>query len=152
MISINWQTKVISIPQSYLTLISGVLYSLDTEQFRLDLKDLEDSEEGIPYLDTHRHVTETTIAGTTYARFIEIINGYSITFENGQYAVRLDGSNNNFFDIEAGILNVNNVQVIPTNSAGLIKVETGTGLSPEEQQQLADALKLPEYIALKNNI
>jgi hypothetical protein len=141
-LSIDWATKVISIPKTDLTLIQGTLYELNTNEFRLWLKDIEDSEEGMPYEDTHRHNTEVTVAGVTYARVIEIINGYSITFEDGQYSVRLVGSNNNIWDIQNGILNQNQVQVIPTNSAGLIVSETGTsGLTPEESAQL---LALPD--------
>ena len=137
-ISIAWGTKVINVPKSYLTNISGTLYELDTEQFRLDLKDLEDSEEGMAHLDTHRHNTEVTIAGVTYARTIEIINGYSITFEDGYYSVRLVGSNNNIFDIQSGILNQNLVQVIPTNSAGLIVHTSGSGVTAQDKLDIAD--------------
>jgi hypothetical protein len=90
----------------------------------------------MPFADTHRHNTQVTIAGITYARTIEIINGYSITFEDGQYSVRLAGSNNNFFDVENGILNQNQVQVIANNSAGLQIVSTGSGLSTEEHDKL----------------
>lgn len=39
---------------------------------------------------------------------------------------QLEGSNNNIWDVENGILNQNQVQVIPTNSAGLI-VGSGGG-------------------------
>jgi len=133
-ISVDWGTKVISIPQSYLTNITGTLYELDTNQCRKDLKSLEDDDEGIAFDDTHRHNTEVTVAGITYSRTIEIINGYSITFEEGQYSVRLAGSNNNFFDIENGILNQNQVQVIAGNSAGL--VSAGTALTQEESEWL----------------
>ena len=121
---------VISIPQADLTLITGTLYELDTEAFRLDLKDLEDAAQGIVFQDTHRHNTEVTIVGTTYARFIEILNAsnssnvdlYQIQFTpDAQYSVRLAGSNNNFFDVENLILAQNQVQVIGQNSAGLIR-------------------------------
>lgn len=136
-ISIDWGNSIIYIPQSYLANISGTLYELDTEQFRLDLKALEDDEEGMAFPDTHIHNTEVTVAGVTYARFIQIIAPYSLTFEDGQYSVRLSGSNNNFFDVENGILNQNQVQIIPGNSAGLIKVESGiSGLTQEESNQL----------------
>jgi len=142
-ISIEWGTRIISVPQSYLTLISGTLYELDTDQFRLDLKDLEDDVEGMPFPDTHNHNTEVSVAGITYARVIEIINGYSITFEDGQYTVRLSGSNNNFFDVENGILNQNQVQIISTNSAGLQTVETGvSGLTPSESVWLSEIWKI----------
>lgn len=137
-VTIDWDNQVIQVPKSYLTLISGTLYELDTDTFRLDLKDLEDSETGMPFPDTHLHNTEVTVAGVTYARTIEIINGYSVEFEDGQYSVRLVGSNNNIFDVENGILSQNQVQVIPTNSAGYIVVETGvSGLTGEESGWLS---------------
>ena len=141
-ITITWGTKIINVPQADLTNISGTLYELDTDAFRLALKDLEDGEEGMAFPDTHRHNTEVTVAGVTYARVIEIINGYSITFEDGQYSVRLVGSNNNFFDVENGILNQNQVQIIPGNSAGLIVKSIGSGLSTEEQTKLDELYKL----------
>lgn len=137
-ISIEWGTRIITIPKSYLTLVSGTLYELDTNQFRKDLKALEDDEEGMPFPDTHKHNTEVTVAGVTYARFIEIINGYSITFEDGNYSVRLSGSNNNIFDVENGILNQNNVQIISQNSAGLQVVTQGSGVTAQDKLDIAD--------------
>ncbi len=148
-ISIDWANGVINVPKSYLTLIGGTLYELDTNQFRLDLKDLEDGEEGMMFPDTHTHNAPVTVAGVTYARTIEIINGYSVTFEDGQYSVRLVGSNNNIFDIENGILNQNQVQVIPTNSAGYIVVPVGSGLSTEEHDKLMEALTTNEFFGLR---
>lgn len=144
-ISVNWSTKVISVPQSYLTLVSGSVYELDTNQFRLDLKSLEDDEVGIPHLDTHRHNTEVTLAGATYSRFFEIINGYTITFEDGMYAVNLVGSNNNISDVA----NVNQVSIRSQNSAGLITVSSGSGLSTDEHDQLMKALTVAKFIGLK---
>jgi len=120
-LSLDPATKVITIPQADLNLISGDLYELDTDQFRKDVMDLLASENYIWMEDAYTHNTEVTVAGETYARTIEFINGYSITFENNTYSVILRGSNNNIFDVEAGILNPSgNVTVIPTNSAGLI--------------------------------
>jgi len=148
-VTIDWGNKIIEIPKDYLTVIAGTLYELDTDQLRLDLKSLEDSEEGMMFEDTHRHNTSVTVAGVTYARFIEIINGYSITFEDGQYTVRLVGSNNNFFDVENGILNQNQVQVIAGNSAGLVVISSGSGLSTAEHDQLMAALTLNKFLALK---
>lgn len=135
-ISVDWATKVISIPQADLTLISGTIYELDSDWLRLQLKDLEDDEVGMPYLDTHRHNTTVIISGVTFARTIEIINGYSITFEDGQYTVIIKGSNNNYHDVAGGILNQNQVQIIPSNSAGYIVVSVGSGLSTQEHDHL----------------
>ena len=140
-ISVDWATKVITVPQADCTLITGTLYELDTDVFRLALKDLEDDVEGIPFLDTHRHNTEVTVAGTTFARAIEIINGYSVEFTpDSQWTVRLVGSNNNIFDVENGILAQNQVQVIPTNAAGLIVTEAAAA---------GDGLTVGQFLALK---
>jgi hypothetical protein len=38
MVSIAWESGVISIPKTDLTLISGTIYELDTEWFREELK------------------------------------------------------------------------------------------------------------------
>lgn len=164
-ISVDWMTKVITVPQSYCTLVSGTLYELDTNQFRLDLKDLEDGEEGMIFLETHRHNTTVTVAGTTFARTIEIINGYSVVFTpSSAWSVRLAGSNNNIFDVQNGILVQNQVQVIPTNSAGLI---VGAGANPDDVavavwgkpdteggagsmgERLRKALSLAKFLGLK---
>jgi hypothetical protein len=137
-ISVNWDTKVITVPQADLTFISGTLYEMDTDVFRLALKNLEDDVEGMPFLDTHQHNTQVTVAGTTFARTLEIINGYTVQFTpDAQWTVRLVGSNNNIFDVENGILVQNQVQVIPTNSAGLI---VGEGGSAPTAAQVADAV------------
>jgi hypothetical protein len=137
-ISIDLNTYVISIPKTDLTLVSGTLYSLDTDAFRLELKSWEDSEVGITQPDTHKHNTEVTIAGITYARTVEILAPYSVEFEDGQYSVRLDGSNNNIWDIQNGILVQNQVQVIPTNSAGLQIVTQGSGVTEQDKLDIAD--------------
>ena len=140
MIFMDWKNKVINVPKSYLTNISGTLYEMDTEAFRRDLLAIESSDEGMAYERTHLHNTETTVAGTTYARSISIINGYSITFEDDFYTVRLTGSNNNFFDVASGVLNQNRVQVIPQNSAGLIKVVSGSGVTEQDKQDIVNAI------------
>ena len=145
MASVDWPTGVISVPQSDLTLISGSLYELDTDAFRLELRSLEDDSEGMPWPRTHRHNTEVTVAGTTFARTIEIINGYSVTFEDtgSDYTVRLAGSNNNIFDAENGVLNSTpGVTVIGQNSAGLITVSSGSGLSPTQNNWLNDIFRM----------
>jgi len=145
-ISIEWSTKIINVPKSYLTLVGGTLYEMDTNQFRLDLKALEASVYGIPNLKTHNHNTSVTVAGITYARTIEIVSGYSVKFEDGQYTIRLTGSNNNIFDVENGILYQNQVQIIPTNAAGLITVVSGSGVTEQDKLDIADRI-LDELIA-----
>jgi hypothetical protein len=140
MITIDWGTKVINVPQSFLTPISGVLYELDVNAFRLALKDLEDSAEGMPYPDTHRHNTELVLSGTTYARSVEIINGYTVAFEDvgSHYTVRCVGANHNIADV----LLYNDVNLIIGNSAGLQIVTSGSGLSIEQDAILQALAKI----------
>lgn len=113
-------TNIINVELSDLTLVSGTLYTFDTNSFRLTLKDIEDNELGQAFPATHNHNTEVVVAGTTFARSIEILPPYSVQFPDQQISVQLIGSNNNIFDVESGILVQNQAQVIPSNSAGLI--------------------------------
>ena len=134
-VTINWVTKVITIEKDYLTPTAKPnIFDLDTNVFRLDLKSLEASEDGMSYLDTHQHNTEVPLGGIIYARVIEIINGYTITFENGFYGVNLLGSNNNIADV----LNLNYVSIRTNNAAGLIVVQTGSGVTEQDKLDIAD--------------
>jgi hypothetical protein len=137
-ISVNWSTKIITVPKADTTLVqaSPEIRGLDIDTFRLALKDLEDGE-GMPFLDTHSHNTAVTVGGVTLARVVQVINGYTITFEDGQYAVNLTGANSNISDVA----NVNQVSIRSANSAGLVQVTSSSGLSASEQQQLADIEK-----------
>lgn len=119
-ISIDWGTKVIFVPKSDTTLIQSSpseIRQLDLNTFRLAIKELESGDVGVLYLPTHNHYTTISVGGVTLARVIEIINGYSVTFEDGTYAVNLVGANSNVGDK----VNVNQVSVRSSNSAGLIQ-------------------------------
>jgi len=144
-ITVDWPNKLIQIPRADLTLISGTLYELDTDWFRLQLRALEDDEEGMVWPRTHDHVAGYTVAGVTYAQKVEIINGYKIEFENGVYSVRLAGSNNNIFDVESGVLVQNQVQVIANNSAGLV-----VALAANDVWSDRRALTVSKFLKLKD--
>jgi len=133
-VSIDWGTKIISIPKSYLTFISGVGYTLDLNQFRLDLKTLEDDEDGIMFPDTHMHNPETTLSGTTFARQFILINGYTVTFEDGQYYVEAKNANSNLADV----LNYNKVSLRSFNSGGLIVSVQGSGVTAQDKVDIAN--------------
>lgn len=146
--TVNWQTQVVTIPQGDLTFVSGTLYTGATNDLRILIKEEEASEAGIVFPDISRHNTEVgPIAGATYARTIEIINGYSLTFSpDSAWSVQLEGSNNNMWDVGGGILNQNQVQVIPTNSAGLIVKETLSAITEQDKEDIA-ALVPEELVA-----
>ena len=146
-ITIDEATQVISVDQADLTFVSGSLYDFDTNAYRLAVGALLDDERYIWMDPAFTHNTEVTVAGSTLARAIVQKNGYSLTFENVAMSVRYTGSNNNLFDVENGILNPSgNVTVIGQNSAGLITVTSGSGLSAGEQAQLDSIDRLTKLI------
>lgn len=117
-ITINWTTRVIDVPKVDTSLVQSSpteIRQLDLNAFRLELKSLEASSQGIPFLDTHGHTAPVTVGGVELARTVEIINGYTVTFEDGQYGVNLVGANSNVADVT----NVNQVSIRSQNSAGL---------------------------------
>lgn len=118
-ISIDWPTKVIFVPKAYTSLVTlgpPEVRSLDINAFRLDLKAIEASSEGMGFSKTNDHNTEVILSGVTYARIVEIVNGYTITFEDGAYSVQLVGANSNIVDVT----NFNTVRPLAANSAGLV--------------------------------
>jgi hypothetical protein len=138
--TIAWLTKVITVPQSFLTFVSAGKYSLDVNLFRNALKDIEDSSEGMSYPDTHSHSTAVTLSGVTYARQFVIVNGYTVTFESTgtPYQVECIGANHNILDVK----NVNDVSLIIGNSAGLIAVDTGGGGAGPTAAQIAAQVRV----------
>ena len=118
-ITVNPMTWVISVPRADLTLIqsSPEIRELNLNDFRLELKALEDNQSyNICMLKTHRHNTEVTLSGLTYARIIEILEPYTVEFEDGQYQVNCTGANHNLGDVKVP----NQVSLIINNAAGLI--------------------------------
>jgi len=138
---INWATRVITVPVDFLAHISGPvgaggLFELDVNALRIALKDIED-DEGMPYPDTHSHSTSITLSGVTYSRTFAIINGYTLAFDDtvlNHYTVRCAGANHNIADVKV----LNTVSMIVGNSAGLITVVSGSGLSTEQATQLLE--------------
>jgi len=131
-ISVDWGTKVVSIPQNYLTFVSGSLYELNVTQFFRDCRDMSDNEDGIVFPRIIRHSTEVTISGVTYARFIEVINGYTVELEDGQYVVNCVGANHNLADVKVA----NQVSLIVGNAAGL--VVSGSGVTAQDKIDIAE--------------
>lgn len=141
-ISVNCATKVISVPRADLTYVSPGLYELSVENLRLWLKDWEDSEEGMAMPDTHARNAPATLSGTTYAQQVQIINGYTIDFEDtgSPWTARIVGGNHNIGDVKV----VDHVSLIIGNSAGLVVGGGGEGggLTPTQAAQLEALAKI----------
>jgi hypothetical protein len=121
-ISINHLTKVIFIPKNDLTLVQSTpteILELDLVTFHHWLRDWEDDVAGMVMPTTHNYNPPVSVGGVTLASVIEIINDYTVTFEDGQYAVNLTGANSNVGDR----VNVNQVSVRSANSAGLVQTK-----------------------------
>ncbi len=128
--TIDWGTLEINIAvaDTFMTLTTSgppAEYDLDMDGLHLALRDKEDDQAGSPFLDTHKHTGETVLSGVTYARFVEIINGYTVNFEvtGADYVVSCGGANHNLADV----LNGTNVNLIVNNAAGLIVTDGGGG-------------------------
>ncbi len=135
--TVNWITGEITVPRADMPIIqvSPEVRELDTSAFFDDLKNLEASEEGMPWPDTQRHNLSYTISGVQYAEAIEVIDPYFVTFEDGQYRVSLSGSNNNIIDVATA----NQVGILGNNSAGLI-FNQGQSIGQGDLDNIADAV------------
>lgn len=117
-ITVEWGTGIISVNKVDMVLTQSSpteIYQLDMNNFRVALKDLEDSEDGMMFTDTHSHQPPVTISGAVLARVVEILDPFTVTFEDGQYRVNVVGANTNIGER----VNVNQVSVSTSNSAGL---------------------------------
>lgn len=130
MLSVDWPSRVIFVPQSYLTIgATASAFLLEIDRFRRDLRALEaDENEGVSFPTTHNHNTEIKISGTTIARVVELINNYTVTFEDGPYSVNIAGGNSNIGDVS----NFNQVRVNSNNTAGLQSVQVPVLLEAEK--------------------
>lgn len=117
-ISIDWGTSVITVNKADMVLVQSVpsiIYELDLNAFRIEIKDLEDTDNGMMFTDTHLHNPPVSVGGAVLARVVEILSPYTVTFEDGQYRVNTVGANSNISER----INVNQVSVSTSNSAGL---------------------------------
>ena len=132
--TVNWTGKIISIPTSDLTLVSGTHYQLAMSDFLGEIRRLEAAfDEGLwaPQILDHTN-PKLDFAGIDYAGFDDIINSYTIQVTGAATRVDLVGSNNNIVDV----LIATGVSIVPSNSAGLQLVSVGTGLSEAQDATL----------------
>ena len=119
-VTVDWPNKVISVPRADMALIQSVpseIRELNLVTFHGVLRDLEASAEGILYVDIHNYGKAVSVGGVTLAPVISMKNDYTVTFEDGQYAVNLAAANSNVGDK----VNLNQVSVRSANSAGLVQ-------------------------------
>lgn len=136
--SVDWITKVITIPTADLVLVSGTRYSLTMSDFLTEIRRLEwDFTDGLwaPAIVDHTN-TRFDFAGANYAPFDDLINGYTIQFTGVATRVDLLGSNNDLIDV----LIPTGVSVVPSNSAGLQIVTAGSGVTQQDKDDIENQI------------
>ena len=115
---IEWGTKIINVYKTDMVQVQAVpteIWQLDIPTFKVSLGDMLDNVDGMIFPDIFNHNPSVTVGGAVLAKVVEILDPYTITFEDGQYAVNLVGANSNIGDR----INVNQVSIRSANSAGL---------------------------------
>ena len=114
--TVNWTTKVISVPLADLTLISGVNYELDALDFWIEVRRLEASPaDGLWAEQALEYVNTQLLSGITYVAIVKLINGYTWDITSSNINVSIVGANNNLLDFYNP---ANGISVLANNSAG----------------------------------
>ena len=132
--SVNWTTKVITVPLADLTLISGSNYSLDTGDFWIEMRRLEASAgDGLWAAQAVEYVNTQLLSGITYSAIVKLINSYTWDTDTTDKNISLLGFNNNLLDT---FIPGNGVSVLANNSAG--KIVSGSGLDAGQDTKLSE--------------
>ena len=83
------------------------------------LHELQDDLDGIAHDAIFSHTGPFSVGTVDIARTVEIINGYTLTFEDGSYGVDIVGGNSNIGES----VNFNSVSVRSNNAGGLVGVD-----------------------------
>jgi len=134
--SVNWATKVVTVPLADLTLISGDNYSLDTGDFWIEIRRLEASTvDGLWAEQVLEFVNTQILSGITYSPIVKVINGYTWDTDTTNKNISLIGPNSNLLDV---FIPGSGISVLANNSAGKQVISTGSGLDAGQDQKLTD--------------
>ena len=134
--SVDWISKVFTIPQGDLTFLSGNNYSLSLVDVHNELRRLEWSFTDGLWAPRIANFYETvTLSGIPKSPSVEITNGYTFNFTGSNYNVILSDYDNNLVDV---YIPSNGISILGNNSVGRQTVTTGSGLSIEQDQKLTD--------------
>ena len=120
-VSIDYNTYVIAVSKDETQLVginpaTGLeVRELNIDTFGRTLADVQDNTDDVWASTAFSYTKPANIGGVFLAAVLLILEPYTITFEDGQYAINLIGGNTNIQDVT----NVNQVSIRPSNSAGL---------------------------------
>jgi hypothetical protein len=135
--SVNWTTRVVTIPLADMTLVSGSNYSLNTDDVWLELRRLEAlPAEGLWAEQTIEYVNTQILSGITYSAIVKMINGYTWDTDTTNKTISLLGFNSNLLDT---FIPGSGVSVLANNSGGLI-INQGQSLGQVDLDNISDAV------------
>jgi hypothetical protein len=120
MISIDYTTYVINVPKADTQFVetnpqTGLeVRALNIVTFGKALADVQDNSQDVWAPTAFTYTAPADVGGVFLAPVLLILSPYTVTFEDGQYAVNFVGGNTNLQDF----VNVNQVSIRPANSAG----------------------------------
>ena len=133
--SADWIGKVITIPQSDLTLISGVNYSLDVADVHVEVNRMQSAlDEGLWAPQVIEFYPTVTLSGIDKPPTVEFINDYTVEFGGSNYNVFLSGYDTNLIDV---LTPGNGISVLGNNSVG--KITSGSGVTEQDKTDIAAA-------------
>lgn len=132
--AVNWTTKVITVPLTDLTFVSGTNYTLDAADVWIELRRLEASpSDGLWADQIAEFVNTQVLSGLSYSAILKMINGYTWNTDTTNKTISLLGINNNLLD---AFIPGDGISVLANNSGGKITVDSG--LSAITQQDKDD--------------
>jgi len=142
--TVNWVTKVFTIPQSDLTFVSGNNYSLSLVDVHEELRRLEWAfTDGLWAAQIAKFYETVTLSGIPKTPSVEIINDYTFDFTGSNYNVILTNYDNNLVDV---YIPSNGVSILGNNSVGRQTISTGSGLDAGQDAKLTRIYGLLDVI------
>jgi hypothetical protein len=128
--SVDWATKIITVPLADLTLISGSNYSLNAGDFWIEMRRLEASPgDGLWAEQAVEYVNTQVLSGITYSAIVKLINSYTWNTDTTNKNIFLIGFNSNLLDV---FIPGSGISVLANNSGGKIDAGGGAGASAQE--------------------
>lgn len=114
--TVDWVSKIFTIPQSDLTFVSGNNYSLSMVDVHEELRRLEWAFADGLWAPRILNFYETvTLSGIDKSPSIEVTNGYTFDFTGSNYNVILSDYDNNLVDV---YIPSNGISILGNNSVG----------------------------------
>jgi hypothetical protein len=132
--TVNWLTKLVTVPLADLTLVSGINYTMDVDAAHDELRRLEwEFTDGLWAAQIIEYIDSQLLSGIVYSPIVKMVNGYTWEIDASNINVALVGANTNLLDTYIPSMSVS---ILVNNSGG--KIVTGSGLDAAQTAQLRE--------------